>query len=322
MTNKQLESIGVRPNEDHLVFLDMMNGEIRSMAISSGEQKLLVPKSPLMPDGLQIAQDGTIYFTRMGHKGTENDGSIAKATPNPSAHNDGLLSVTDIVAPGLTHTPKQIQLDSKNSKLYWCDREGGRIQRSNLDGSELETLYDSAPGKPRPLADARDWCVGITIDYANQLVYWTQKGPSKGSGGKILRANLHLPAGQKPEARKDIEVLFDNLPEPVDIELDDENQVIYWTDRGDPPLGNSLNRSKVTLPLDPSRKPDGPDAKLIVIDHLHEAIGLTLDPKTRKVYVADLMGSIYETDYEGKTKRTLVVDKGNYSGITFVRGAN
>jgi hypothetical protein len=43
-----------------------------------------------------------------------------------------------------------------------------------------------------------------------------------------------------PPNRTDIEVLFDGLPEPIDLELDLKNRVLYWTDRGDPPRGNSL----------------------------------------------------------------------------------
>jgi len=36
-------------------------------------------------------------------------------------------NVTNIVPPGKTWTPKQLQLDAKNGKLYWSDREGMRV---------------------------------------------------------------------------------------------------------------------------------------------------------------------------------------------------
>jgi hypothetical protein len=52
-----------------------------------------------------------------------------------------------IVPQGITHTPKQIHLDKDSSKLYWCDREGMRVMRANLDGSHVETLV--APGSFR-----------------------------------------------------------------------------------------------------------------------------------------------------------------------------
>jgi hypothetical protein len=46
-------------------------------------------------------------------------------------------------------------------------------------------------------------------------------------------------------ALNDIEVLFDDLPERIDLELDMNNRVLYWTDRGDPPRGNTVNCARI-----------------------------------------------------------------------------
>jgi hypothetical protein len=62
-----------------------------------------------------------------------NDGSIERSDL------DG-RNRTMIVPEGSAFTPKQIHLDKKNGKLYWSDREGMRVMRSNLDGSNIETL--------------------------------------------------------------------------------------------------------------------------------------------------------------------------------------
>ena len=82
----------------------------------------------------------------------------------------------NIVPPGGTFTPKQLQLDKKNGKLYWCDREGMRVMRVNLDGSKIETLVDTSQGDPRPGPDQGKWCVGIAVDAEGGKFYWTQKG--------------------------------------------------------------------------------------------------------------------------------------------------
>ena len=58
--------------------------------------------------------------------------------------------------------------------------------------------------------------------------------------GRILSAGLASP--KDPANRKDITVVADHLPEPIDLELDDEAQILYWTDRGELPLGNTLNK--------------------------------------------------------------------------------
>jgi len=83
-----------------------------------------------------------MYWTNMGNL-KANDGSIDRADL------DG-RNVTTIVPPSGTFTPKQIQLDKVNGKLYWSDREGMRVMRSNLDGSNVETLVDTSQGDGRP----------------------------------------------------------------------------------------------------------------------------------------------------------------------------
>ena len=49
--------------------------------------------------------------------------------------------------------------------------------------------------------------------------------------------------------RRDVEILIDNLPEPIDLDLDLRTRTMYWTDRGDPPRGNTVARA----PMDPPR---------------------------------------------------------------------
>ena len=125
--------------------------------------------------------------------------------PSIASDLDG-SNVTSIVPPGGTFTPKQLQLDKKNGKLYWCDREGMRVMRCNLDGSNIETLVDTSQGDSRPGPDATKWCVGIALDVEGGKFYWTQKGSDNAGQGRIFRANLEIPKGQTPANRNDIEV--------------------------------------------------------------------------------------------------------------------
>jgi hypothetical protein len=278
--------------KDHIVFLDLVKGEIRSLAIDGREGKSLISGLTSMPDGVQIDErpgkgelsahakinprlrcGGHIYWTNMG--GKANDGFLSRANIDGS-------DMQTIVPPGATHTPKQLVLDTDREYLYWCDREGGKIQRCKLDGSELETLYISA-STPDQHKDQRTWCVGITLDTARGLLYWTQKGGSKGNSGRIFRANIDSPRGADPASRPDIEILFDGLPEPIDLEYFDG--FLYWTDRGDPPFGNSLNRADVSAPHAPGAAPRGPSSALVIAERFHETIGLTIDPVGKKVCV-------------------------------------
>ena len=66
--------------------------------------------------------------------------------------------------------------------------------RSNLDGSQIETLVETGRGD----ADRRDqtrWCVGITIDPERKQIYWTQKGPDNGGAGPNLSRGHRNPEG-------------------------------------------------------------------------------------------------------------------------------
>jgi hypothetical protein len=211
-----------------------------------------------------------------------------------------------IVPQGVTHTPKQLHLDKDGRKLYWCDREGMRVMRASLDGSHVETLVETGR-VDKDRGDQTRWCVGITIDPKFGKLYWTQKGRDNAGLGRILRANIDIPSGESPANRSDIEVLFDKLPEPIDLELDLASRVLYWTDRGDPPRGNTVNR----VPIDTKAAPE------IVVTHLMEGIGLALDVPGNRMFVTDFAGSVYSADLDGKNERNFLYAQGNLTGIAY-----
>jgi sugar lactone lactonase YvrE len=275
------------------------DGLIFSTNPDGSDSKTLVTGCRL-PDGIAVdRENGHFYWTNMGVP-NRNDGKIERADL------DG-RNRTTIIPEGGTHTPKQIHLDSQNRKLYWSDREGMRVMRSNLDGSHIETLVDASQGDTRPGADARKWCVGITVDLDRGHLYWTQKGPDNGNQGRIFRANLEIPAGQNAANRRDITVLFEGLPEPIDLELDLKNRHLYWTDRGDPPRGNTVNRTSI----------DGKLTQDIVLSNLMEGIGIALDVPGDRMFVTDLAGTVYCARLDGSQKRGLAYAQGNLTGVAY-----
>jgi sugar lactone lactonase YvrE len=288
-----------------LFFLDLGAGRILSVNPDGSDLKtVLTEGAGAHPDGVAVdAGRGHIYWTNMGEP-TANDDSIERCDL------DG-KNRTVIVPPGGTHTPKQLKIDRGSGKLYWCDREGMRVMRANLDGSSIEILVDTSGGDPRPGRDARKWCVGIAPDVEDGKIYWTQKGPDNAGQGRIFRANLEIPEGQRAADRNDIEVLFDELPEPIDLELDPRNRMIYSTDRGDPPRGNTVNRA----PMDPTpgRRKD-PE---IVFRHLMEGIGLALDLRRDRMFFADFGGTVYRASLDGSETTVLAWAQGNLTGVAF-----
>jgi len=287
-----------------LFFLSASSGQVFSANPDGSDLKVIVSEGRRLPDGIVVdLAAGHLYWTNMGNP-VSNDGSIERSDLDGS-------NVTHIVPPGSTFTPKQLQLDEKNRKLYWCDREGMRIMRTNLDGSNIETLLDTSEGEARPGKDIKKWCVGIALDVEAGKLYWTQKGSDNAGEGRIFRANLEIPKGQSAGNRKDIELLYEGLPEPIDLELDLANRTIYWTDRGDPPRGNTVNRA----PMDPALA-NGKDAE-IIFDHLMEGIGIALDLKGGRMFMTDLGGSVYSANLDGSNKKTVSAVEGNLTGIAY-----
>jgi sugar lactone lactonase YvrE len=287
-----------------LFFLSVSSGQVFSANPDGSDLKVIVSEGRRLPDGIVVdVAAGHLYWTNMGNP-SANDGSIERSNLDGS-------NLTHIVPPGGTFTPKQLQLDEKNRKLYWCDREGMRVMRANLDGSNIEMLIDTSEGDARPGKDLKKWCVGIVLDVAAGKVYWTQKGHDKAGEGRLFRANLEIPKGQTPASRKDIELLYENLPEPIDLELDLANRTIYWTDRGDPPRGNTVNRA----PMDPAQ--GSKKEPQIVFNHLMEGIGIALDLKGDRMFVTDLGGSVYSANLDGSNKKTVFMAEGNLTGIVY-----
>jgi DNA-binding beta-propeller fold protein YncE len=286
-----------------LFLLDLSDNRVLSLNPDGSDRKVIVTGCRY-PDGIVVdVAAGHIYWTNMGNP-KANDGSIERADL------DGRNRKT-IVPQGGTFTPKQLQLEKKSAKLYWCDREGMRLMRANLDGSNIETLVDASQGDPRPGPDATKWCVGVAVDVDGGKVYWTQKGADNAGRGAMFRAGIDVPTGQTASNRADIEVLYDGLPEPIDLDLDLNNRVMYWTDRGDPPRGNTVNRA----PMDSDAK-DRP-APEIVFSHLMEGIGIALDLKGDRMFITDFGGDVLSAKLDGSDKKVLLVAQGNLTGIAF-----
>jgi len=123
-----------------------------------------------------------------------------------------------------------------------------------------------------------------------------------------------MPAGMSPRHRSDITLLFDALPEPIDLEWDAKNSLLYWTDRGDPPRGNTLNRCRIVNGV--AQTPE------ILLSGLDEGIGLALDEASGEVYVSDLGGFVRVASVDRPVEpRLLLSGRGALTGIAFWRAS-
>jgi hypothetical protein len=137
---------------------------------------------------------------------------------------------------------------------------------------------------------------GYEREFANGIAGSKPRWQSHPFAVPHLPRQHEIPDSETALRRSDIEVLYDGLPEPIDLELDLENRILYCTDRGDLPRGNSVSRA----PID--GKPQTPE---LLVTHLMEGAGIALDvPRDRK-FITDFAGSIYSANIDGSNETKL-----------------
>ena len=162
--------------------------------------------------------------------------------------------------------------------LYWTDARTDRIQRAELDGSDLRTLVGGLM-QPRDLALDRD----------GGRMYWTDSGADK-----IQRAHLD---GSKVE-----DLVTEGLKEPFGLALDLGGGKMYWSDWGT----DRIQRSNL----------DGSEIEDLVATGLNEPYGLALDLGEGKIYWTD-WGSdrIQRANLDGSEIEDLVTGLNQPRGI-------
>ncbi|OLN89318.1 3-hydroxybutyryl-CoA dehydrogenase 2 [Colletotrichum chlorophyti] len=294
--------LGLANPDDHST-----SGQVLQLS-SEGKLERVLAERQHVPDGIDInVESGRMFWTCMGTPG-EADGAVF------SANLDG-TDARSLFAPGVLNTPKQLVVEPASRKMYFCDREGMRVYRAGLDGADLETLVVGG----NDASDLTAWCVGVSVAPALGKFYWTQKGAPKSGQGRIFCASTGMPAGKTAETRDDIVCFLDRLPEPIDLEVDEAGRTIFWTDRGEIPKGNTLNRARIDAATGlPDASAGGTHE--ILARHLNEAIGVKLDEENGHIYFSDLGGSIYRCNLDGSEKRKVFADENRtISGIAVLR---
>lgn len=223
-----------------------------------------------------------------------------------------------------------IALDVDGGKLYWTNFSREAVQRSNLDGTEIEDLVTDGVVDPQ----------GIALDLTNDKMYWVG---SNLNGGLIHRANLDgtdveelvaasgvwLPWGIKLDldAGKmywadivanniqranldgtEIEELVDvdlghELDNPSGLALDLEAGKMYWVDRGRTSGSGRIERANL----------DGTEIETLIDENLEDANDIALDPVSGAMYWTDGQygtSTIWTSDLDGLDAEPLLTPIG------------
>lgn len=287
-----------------LILLDALGQSVLTVDGNGENQTVLLENLDKAPDGVFVdARNGHLYATQMGTVDLTNQTSYPEDGSIWRMNVDASYPVM-LIGDGAIQTPKQITADLSAGKLYWSDREGMRVMRANLDGSDIEVLVETGV-KPDDQKDQRHWPVGIAVDPERRQVYFTLKGNPDSGQGSIRRMGYDLPKGETPATRSDVEVLFDDLPEPIDLHLDTKGGYLYWSDRGDLPGGNSVSRAAIAE--------DGSLGQPeVLLQDLGEAIGVLVDHDSGHIFASSLSGGLYRARLDGSDLTQI----GKFGGLT------
>lgn len=187
------------------------------------------------PESIEIDRvNQKIYWTDL----IDTEGVIRRANLDGSA-------IETVVFPD--GEPRKLWLDTINQALYWSDDRMNAIRKSDLDLNNIETL---------PIDMEIDGALGIAIDLDNQLIYWSDyfldeiwKANLDGSNPEEVynerSGNIRLSEDRQTifandnlsgtifkidingENREDLITGLDNV---VGLELDYNNNTIYWAE--------------------------------------------------------------------------------------------
>ena len=141
-----------------------------------------------------------------------NNGDISLGDVNRDGHidiTDAYLIATYSVNPTDPSLPAGIGtpvIVVAEGKMYWVDRTAAKIQRANLDGTQIEDLVTTGLEEPTDLA----------LDLVGGKMYWTDR-----LADNIWRANLD---------GTQVEVLLTKLDEVSSLALDLAGGKMYWMD--------------------------------------------------------------------------------------------
>jgi hypothetical protein len=136
------------------------------------------------------------------------------------------------------------------NKVYWADFSGNRIQRANLDGSNVETVVSGISGP-----------AGLAVDLVNGKIYWTEALTQK-----VRRANLDGTG---------IQDIATGIEGANSIALDLAGGKIYFTENG--LFTNRIHRANL----------DGTSPQALVTTGLSSPESIQLDVAAGKMYWSD-----------------------------------
>lgn len=212
--------------------------------------------------------------------------------------------------------PSSVCVDQAGGKIYWSEK-GGFIRRSNLDGTQVEVLYEGSNEIPAlaldlprnqmlwvssyphrihranldgtnvhevPLIQESAALLDITVDSAAEKIYWAAKDSYP--NGHISRANLD---GTNQE------LLISSIPNLERFALNPEENTLYiQSQQGSPSYYDQIQRVNLNAP------------NLVTIYQTNQSIlDLSIESSTEQIYWVE-SGRLRKANLDGSEMTTLL----------------
>ena len=189
-----------------------IDGRIKRISLDGTDQQEILMDTDLSlnamaPRGLELDESNMVVYIA----DRLNDGRILSVNYDGSNPQIILAGEPDGVTLGIT----DMAVDTVNNKLYWAKND--QIMRADLDGENVEMVVtlDRLPGQE----DNRVRANIVEVDPIAEKIYWADT-----FNNEIGVANYD---GSNKLA------LIDNIQDPIGLQLDLENQQLFWlSDRG------------------------------------------------------------------------------------------
>ena len=178
---------------------------------------------------------------------------------------------------------KQPSRAMEQPSIYWTDLRG-KIQRANLDGSNVEDVVTGLT-KPKDIA----------IDVKHEKLYWTEEF------GEIAKPNIWQANLDGSNIQRIITSTNLEYPKGLEIRVkgiavDVKHGKLYWTEIGNPI--ECIRRADL----------DGTNVQAVV-RFVHQRIGVSaqivVDAERNKLYWANYRGEILQVDLDGTNGQTI-----------------
>ena len=168
--------------------------------------------------------------------------------------------------------------DATLSHIYWTDMNTHKIQRANLDGSNVETLVTLGE-------DVFAGPYGLALDVDGGKIYWIDDKRNSRIE-RIRRANLD---------GSNIETIIFSRIRPSSLALDVDRGKIYWT----APNQNNIRRANL----------DGSNIETIITEWSSYRSELALDADRGKIYW--IASGIQRANLDGSNIETIITESGS-----------